>query len=140
MVTIEVFERERCYLDEFAISAPLCSLIGTRYSCTMRLCMPNGKLLAAQDGHKHVPALHRASCERSVCMHVLHACGSGMWLRLTWPVLTHPVRCAAEVCFGNGQYDHCGVDRRRRNYWVRASWLTGCKHRCCDKQAVTCFP
>lgn len=60
-------------------------------------------------------------------MHVLHACGISMWLRLPWPALTRPVRCAAEVCFGNGQYDHCGVDRRRRNYWVWASWLTICK-------------
>lgn len=26
VVSIEVFERERCYLDEFAISVPLCRL------------------------------------------------------------------------------------------------------------------
>lgn len=53
-------------------------------------------------------------------------------LHLSWPVLTRPVPRAAEVCFGNGQYDHCGVDRRRRNYWVRAPWAN-----LRSKQAVT---
>jgi len=24
------------------------------------------------------------------------------------------------VCGGDGYYDHCGVDRSRRNYWVSA--------------------
>ncbi len=27
---------------------------------------------------------------------------------------------AASACGGDGTYDRCGVDRSRRNYWVRA--------------------
>ena len=65
-------------------------------------------------------------CADSLCKRGLHAGGVCMWLLwsasgVSSPALKRAVRCAAEVCFGNGQYDHCGVDRRRRNYWVRAT-------------------
>lgn len=51
-----------------------------------------------------------------------------MWGVLQWKLSIAPDKLhdicvffgsfAAAVCFGDGTYDHCGVDRSRRNYWV----------------------
>jgi len=48
---------------------------------------------------------------------------SGVCTQLTpfpWTLADRGSGRAASVCGGDGTYDRCGVDRSRRNYWVRA--------------------
>lgn len=33
---------------------------------------------------------------------------------------------AAAVCFGDGTFDHCGLDRSRKNYWVSVVYAYAC--------------
>ena len=116
VVSIEVFERERCYMDEFAISAPLKSALQSWLALMLK-----GRVLLWREVPTHTVF---SCCEKHlVLIHYGNMSGKSytgrMALHLPRMHDKNVVSCfAAAVCFGDGTYDHCGVDRSRHNYWV----------------------
>ena len=63
VVSVEVFERERCYLDEFAISAPPCSPVACNVLYIYNDIMRHPQHPAScTRRHQHMSGLHVALC------------------------------------------------------------------------------
>ncbi len=69
VVTIEVFERERCYLDEFAISAPLRSALKVGWHWVFKAESSVGRECPCTLSKTGVLCLLEAFCVVSHCIH-----------------------------------------------------------------------